>query len=224
MDMESDRRAHLEMMRALRRDVGLKRPPEELLRRFEEIQEERVRRLAVTWLPGMDLNREVLATLLREEGMIMNEAHWEAFREAHWREHLRWLRPYPEVEGVLQGLRETGLHIGLLSDVDEDFLQLCFYALPLEGYLDSVTTSEEVGVAKPHQAIFQRALSKAGCEAHQAVHVGDSPERDAVGARRMGMSSVLIATDGGDGRADYVVPSLEQAYGVLRRLMQGDLE
>jgi 2-haloalkanoic acid dehalogenase type II len=221
MDLESDGRAHLEMMRAFREEAGLQRPAEELLRRFDELQRERIERLGTSWLPGMDLNEEAVACLLREEGIPVTRGLWEAFRRCHWREHLRWLRPYPEVSDVLRGLRRTRLHMGLLSDVDEDFLQLCMYALPLEDQLDSITTSEEVGKAKPHRAIFQRALSKARCLPHEAVHVGDSAEKDAAGAKGAGMRAILIAMDGEEGAADYVVSSIGEAYEVLLEMAAG---
>ncbi|MFQ5838464.1 MAG: HAD family hydrolase [Thermoplasmata archaeon] len=222
MDPTSDRTAHLEMMRAFRREVGLKASPEDLLRRYEVLHEEHFQRLGTTWRQGWDIGREVVTTLLEEEGISMSGGHWEAFLEAHWREHIRWLRPFPEAGEVLLKLGRSRLHVGLLSDIDEDFLQLCLYVLPLEGHLDSITTSEEVGLAKPHEAIFRRALSKAGCEPHEAVHVGDSPEKDAAGAEGIGMTAVLIDASEEPGRADYVVPGLGEAYGVLRRLIRED--
>ncbi len=206
------------MMRAFRDLMGLARSPEELLERYDALHEDQVRRLGTNWKQGRKITRSVVGTLLRDEGISMTEEHWQTFLDAHWREHLRWIRMYPGAEEVLQGLRRTSLHIGLLSDVDEDSLQLCLFNFPVEPFLDSITTSDEVGVAKPHGEIFRRALSKADCEPREAIHVGDSPERDVLGASRAGMRSVLIASSGSDQSADYVVPDIKAAYQLLRRL------
>jgi putative hydrolase of the HAD superfamily len=54
-----------------------------------------------------------------------------------------------------------------------------------------------VGAAKPDPAIFEAGLAEAGCAAAEAVHVGDSPDHDAQGARGAGIRSILIARSGG---------------------------
>ncbi len=218
LDLNTDRRAHLEMMRRLQQRWGLPLSPEGILERFEARTEAAVAKLGTTWVGDRELKRKVLAGLLDGMGLPLTETRWRDFLGAHDREHLRWLRLFPEAEGVLKDLQTTQVHVGLLSDVDEDFLQLCLFRFPLAGLLSSITTSEEVGAAKPHEAIFHRALDKARCAPERAVHVGDSLERDARGAQRAGMRSVLIAPGGGEG-PDHVVPSLEEAHRVVRRLL-----
>ncbi|MEE9237128.1 MAG: HAD-IA family hydrolase [Thermoplasmata archaeon] len=220
LDLESDRRAHLEMMRAFREDMGLPTSPEELLNRYETLREERIRRLETRWQQDRDISRGVVTSILREEGLSMTRAHWDRFLAAYWHEHRRWLHLYPGARKALSALHRPGIHIGLISDVDEDFLQLCLYKFPLEDHLDSITTSEETGVAKPHEDIFMRALSKAECEPQEAIHVGDSLDRDVLGARKVGMRSILIGSQGTDQSADYVVPDITAACQVLERLAE----
>lgn len=218
LDLDTDRRAHLEMMRRLRRRWHLTSDAESLLERFEAQNEAVIAGLGSSWLGGQEVRRRVLTGLLEEVGLSLTEARWRDYQDAHDEEHLRWMRLFPEAEGVLHDLRAAPVHVGLLSDVDEDFLQLCLFRFPLEDLLSSITTSEEVGAAKPQEAIFRRALSKAGCPPDRAVHVGDSLQRDVEGARRAGLISVLISPGGEEG-ADHVVPSLEGAHRVLRRLL-----
>ncbi len=222
MDPESDRRAHREMMKALGDAAGLSSDPEEMLSLYTRMHEERLQGLGTTWRSGDEITREVVASMLRREGIVMTEGHWRAFLRAYWREHLRWLRLFPEALEVLEALRVRRHHLGLISDIDEDFLQMCFWAFPIEGYFDSITTSDEVGVAKPHETIFKRALSKAMCAPQEAVYVGDSPERDALGAAAVGLPSILVTRERGRFTADYVVSDLWEAYRVLDDLIQGD--
>ena len=51
--------------------------------------------------------------------------------------------------------------------------------------------SGEIGFRKPDRQIFQLALRQLGCRAHNTVFVGDVVKNDIVGARRLGMITVL---------------------------------
>lgn len=52
--------------------------------------------------------------------------------------------------------------------------------------------SGEVGVDKPDPAIFHLALKLAGCQASQAVMVGDHPQNDVAGAQAVGLAAVMV--------------------------------
>ena len=60
----------------------------------------------------------------------------------------------------------------------------------LERYLDTVVISEEAGVAKPDPRIFEIALARIGCDASEAVMVGDAWGTDVAGARAAGLRVV----------------------------------
>ena len=59
-------------------------------------------------------------------------------------------------------------------------------------YFDFVVTPADAGAAKPSPDIFLAALSAADTEAALAVHVGDDPERDILGAAAVGMHTVWV--------------------------------
>ncbi len=221
VDPETDLKAHQEMMKVFRDAVGLSVASSELYEKFQTRREEQIRQLGTQWQRDQAITRSVVRGILDDEALSMSEEHWGAFQQAYWDEHARWIDLFPEAEHVLRKLQETSLHTGLLSDVDEDFLQLCLFKFTLDPYLDSITTSEEVGFAKPDEGIFRAALSKASCEATEAVYVGDSPERDIVGAARVGMRSILIGTST-QGPADFVASDLEEAYRAIRRLKEDE--
>jgi putative hydrolase of the HAD superfamily len=77
--------------------------------------------------------------------------------------------------------------------------------------LDGVVTSAEAGARKPDPGIFTVALGLAGCEAAQALHVGDTPDEDVAGARAAGVP-VLFLDRGGGGD----ISSLAEIEGRLR--------
>lgn len=105
---------------------------------------------------------------------------------------------YPDAEPALRGLRDRGLRLVVVSNWDCSLgrvLERC----GLAELLDGAVSSAEAGSRKPDPAIFERALELAGCEADEALHVGDTPEEDVEGARAAGIRALLLDRDGSGG-------------------------
>jgi len=62
----------------------------------------------------------------------------------------------------------------------------------IKKYFKTVTTSEEVGLKKPHPVIFKTALAKASVAPRNSVMIGDSLEADIIGAHNVGMHTLLF--------------------------------
>jgi putative hydrolase of the HAD superfamily len=65
-------------------------------------------------------------------------------------------------------------------------------AMGIDGYLDAVVTSVEVGWRKPHPAIYAAALGRLGISAASAAFAGDTYEADYAGPVEAGMAAFLI--------------------------------
>jgi len=100
--------------------------------------------------------------------------------------------------------------------------------LPLEGgdflpgcgaVVESVAAAAGIRplvIGKPEPPLFELALSRMEMGADAAAMVGDSVDSDVRGARRVGMTAILFAPDGGpDGVAHFMVKSMPQ----LRRML-----
>jgi putative hydrolase of the HAD superfamily len=114
---------------------------------------------------------------------------------------------FEAIEGsalALRQLRARGLRLVVVSNWDCSLPEVLADVGLLE-LVDAVVASAVVGAAKPDPLIFERALAEAGCEAADAVHVGDSVENDVEGARRVGIRPLLI---GGDLRTVSDLPAL----------------
>ena len=61
---------------------------------------------------------------------------------------------------------------------------------------NQTTERASSGKEKPEPAIFELALTRLGVEPHEALHVGDHPEKDAAGALAVGMRAVLVDRSG----------------------------
>jgi HAD superfamily hydrolase (TIGR01509 family) len=99
--------------------------------------------------------------------------------------------PFDDARDTLQRLRDKGFRLGVISNWSQhlpDELE----RLGLAPYFDFVIVSSLVGVAKPSPEIFRLGLAKAGCQAHEALYVGDNISDDCEGARRAGLDVALI--------------------------------
>jgi putative hydrolase of the HAD superfamily len=102
---------------------------------------------------------------------------------------------FDDVMPALAHLRELGLILGLISNVDRDITPVC-QELGLSAWLQVVVTSQEVGFNKPQPEIFQAALKQAGVKSAEAMYVGDQHQIDVVGANKAGMRGILLDRHG----------------------------
>ena len=98
---------------------------------------------------------------------------------------------FEDTIGALERLKAQGYQLGVVSNLRRDMNELC-RDLGIGPYLDFCLTSAEIGVEKPDPAIFVAALERAGVAPPEAVHVGDQPRSDLVGARGAGLHAVLL--------------------------------
>ncbi len=103
------------------------------------------------------------------------------------------LYPDPEALTLLPQLRSRGFIVGMISNAPRNIDDLC-RGLGLN--LDLVITSAEVGVEKPHPAIFLAALRKVGVAPQEAVYVGDDYNNDVQGAEKAGLKAILLDREG----------------------------
>ena len=112
-------------------------------------------------------------------------------------------RPYPEATAALEALRGR-VRLAVVTNGMESHQRAKLDAAGLTGRFDAVVTSEAVGASKPDPRIFHAALARIGCDAGEAVMVGDNPLRDVAGAQRAGLRGVWIDRGRRDSRG--VVP------------------
>jgi putative hydrolase of the HAD superfamily len=98
---------------------------------------------------------------------------------------------YPDVLPVLRDLRQRGLKLAIVSNWDASLQSHCD-DLGLTPLFDTIVGSLAVGYEKPDPRIFAVALERMQERADQVVHVGDIYVSDVVGARRAGITPVLL--------------------------------
>lgn len=186
---------------------------------IRQAHREALRRVFYAYLPRpyylhREMFRDAVAGMLESFGVTPDEAHLTRYRELQWELHRRDFVLREGVPETLQTLRDRGLHVGMVSNIDDDQLAYMVDVAGLRGAFDSLLSSEAAGACKPAPAIFAEALRRAGCAARDALFVGDTLAQDVAGANRAGIRSVLIWH-----RADKPVPEGEVTPDhVIRRI------
>ena len=98
---------------------------------------------------------------------------------------------FPDAAPALAELRARGVRVVVASNWDCSLPEV-LRAARLDGLVDGVVTSAEVGAAKPDARVFRAALEAARCPAERAVYVGDSPANDVAGASAAGIRALLL--------------------------------
>jgi putative hydrolase of the HAD superfamily len=99
--------------------------------------------------------------------------------------------PFIEVEETLTLLERRGIVLGIVSNWGSSLLRICD-DLELTHRFAFVLASARVGHRKPSREIFHHALELANVPPEEAIHVGDMPLDDKVGADRAGLRGVLL--------------------------------
>jgi HAD superfamily hydrolase (TIGR01509 family) len=118
----------------------------------------------------------------------LREAYMSEFDEVPDHHHYRL---FDDVLPALRKLRRAGLQTAVISNADADVTIVCthFAFAPL---MDLIVTSALVGYEKPDPRTYHAALKPLGVDPARALHIGDQPKSDVVGARGVGMNAVLI--------------------------------
>jgi HAD superfamily hydrolase (TIGR01509 family) len=122
---------------------------------------------------------------------------------------------------TLTRLRERGLGLAIVSNIDDDYLVPMIERCGIAPYLDRWTSSEEAQSCKPDPGFFLHCAKLADCEPERALYVGDSPFHDVKGARGVGMSTALIVEEGvtAPGQSDEQPPEPDHTIRQLSELL-----
>ena len=96
----------------------------------------------------------------------------------------------PGAAAAVRELAARGVGLGIVSNTGRTpgvILRRVLESHGLLGHFTAISYSDEIGVRKPDVEIFQATLARAGVRPAEAVHIGDNPDADVVGARAVGM-------------------------------------
>lgn len=112
--------------------------------------------------------------------------------DCFWEAYFKKMKLFPNARNLLGKLKKNGVKIGFCTDLTAHIQFRKIIALGLSGIPDAVVTSEECGTEKPSAVMFETILGKLGVSPEDAVMVGDSSEKDIIGAKNCGIRAILF--------------------------------
>lgn len=192
-DYRTLERANRESLIALARWSGIDAESEKIVLAHRDA----LRRTFHAYLPRSyylhhDLFLDAVAGMLEAFGVALERTLFERYQVMLREAQERDLVLREGVPDTLRTLRERGILVGLVSNIDRDQLTYLSQAAGLSGHFDWMLSSEEARSCKPDLAIFEEAIRRTGCAPQETVFVGDTLAQDIAGANRVGMRSVLL--------------------------------
>lgn len=102
-----------------------------------------------------------------------------------YRNHWSW------VDGAREALEEVveKYPVGIVTNGFLETQQMKIDKMGLEQYTNLFVITEEIGVMKPHQKVFDVATERAGVDRESILYVGDSYSSDIIGGRNAGWNT-----------------------------------
>jgi len=171
MDAESDNVTHLQMMKDIIQKYNLPACPEDLVDKYNSFLFTKEMTLLdgdpedESFIPLGESTKKAFAGILSQYNIHPSLEDYRWFKEIYFDNHQKYIKLFPETWEIIRYLRNhhRPLHLGIISDIDNDYMEFQFNILGISSLFDSITTSEEVQSYKPEAKIFQVALNKAGC-------------------------------------------------------------
>jgi len=108
------------------------------------------------------------------------------------------MKPLPGAVELLAEIHALGMRNVVASNTywrDADSYWEDFRLLGMADHVDEIVTSVDAGHLKPHPAVFEMAMRRAGAPADRCVVIGNREENDIDPALALGMWTILVYPD-----------------------------
>ena len=131
----------------------------------------------------------------------------------------KYVKPYKGVRQVLKELKEKNYILGIISDAPKTKAWIRLVTLKIMNYFSYVITLEDTNKRKPNIAPFKLALKKTNLKAEEILFIGDNPNRDIKGAKKIGMKTCLAKYGQflkGNEKADYEINNIKDLLKIVK--------
>ena len=105
------------------------------------------------------------------------------------------LRLFPGTVELLQGLKDAGKKVYLLSNAQTSFTYPEMKALGITEYFDDIFFSSDLEVKKPSSKFYEALFVKHGLKKAESVMVGNDRFADVQGALDFGIEAIYLHTE-----------------------------
>ena len=127
---------------------------------------------------------------------------------------------YPGVKDTLIAISKFGLKLGILSDAPSREAWIRLYMLDIHKIFNEVVTFDDTGFYKPAREPFIKICSKLDVNPNECLMVGDWPERDIKGAKKLNMKTAFAKYGSteiiDDSYADYELDTILELVEIIK--------
>ena len=126
---------------------------------------------------------------------------------------------YPNVNSTLIRLIKMGLKLGVVTDAPNREAWIRLYSLKMHHLFDAVVALDDTGVRKPSPEPFRKISNLLDIVPKNILMVGDWPERDIIGAKKLNMKTAfakygdMFGTE--DSGADYDLSDISEIINII---------
>jgi putative hydrolase of the HAD superfamily len=102
---------------------------------------------------------------------------------------------FPDSMPVLKEMKSDGYTLGLVSNAQRVFTANEIRMVGIQQYFKHMVFSTRFGITKPDHRLFVIACAMLDVAPENAVYIGDNPYNDVKGAKKIGMTSILLSRD-----------------------------
>lgn len=136
-------------------------------------------------------NQQVFDVFIKKQIGRVEHKYLAAGIVAYRRAREANLMVYPNVNKTLMSLAKSGIKLGVVSDAPSREAWMRIYYLNLYHFFDVVITFDDTGERKPSEKPFRMCLDKLNLNPNETIMIGDWPDRDVVGAKKIGMKTAF---------------------------------
>jgi HAD superfamily hydrolase (TIGR02253 family) len=128
-----------------------------------------------------------------------------------------FMEPYPGADYVLLKLKSKGIKLSILTDAPKLKAWIRLASIKLSNFFDVVVTLEDTKKTKPSPEPFKIILNKLKVNPEECLMVGDRPEKDIKGAKKLGIKTCFAkyGNPKGKGKADYVINDIRDLLKIV---------
>lgn len=146
------------------------------------------------------------------------------------------LELYDDALFILEKLRACSTNegsykynLGLITDGKSSVQWNKIETLKLKNYIDKIIVTDDYGKNfwKPNEFAYREIINYFNCKPEECLYIGDNPNKDFVGARKVGMYTVRVIRNMGDNmnislddylEADFNIKSLTKLESIIAKL------
>lgn len=141
-----------------------------------------------------DYKQEILQATFDELGLEYSRSLGEQIAETLYQHWFEFFEAYEDID-LLDRFKED-YKLYMITDGAVDVQMKRVEHLGLKDYFDDIVVSQEALSSKPDPKVFHLLLERNDLKAEECIMVGDSYERDVLGAEGVGIVGVLISRSG----------------------------